>query len=82
MSRRLKGMRGFAFSSGMAAIANVTHLLNPGDEILATGLTEAQPPLRPLYSPVPASPVRYVDASDPVNLAANVTPAKNSHDLR
>jgi cystathionine beta-lyase len=27
--------RGFAFSSGMAAIAKVTHLLKAGDEILA-----------------------------------------------
>jgi cysteine-S-conjugate beta-lyase len=70
------GLRGFCFSSGMAAIATVTHLLKPGDEIVADwdlyGGTSR------LFGSVPQHSgitVRYVDASDPDNVAASMTAA-------
>jgi len=70
------GTRGFAFSSGMAAIATVTHLLKSGDEILADwDLYGGTSRLFGRVLPRTGITVRYVDASDPANLAANVTPA-------
>ena len=68
------GSRGFCFSSGMAAIATVTHLLKSGDEILADwdlygGTTR-------LFGEVLSRSgisVRYVDASDPAGMAAQIT---------
>jgi len=70
------GTRGFAFSSGMAAIANVTHLLKSGDEILADwDLYGGTSRLFGRILPRTGITVRYVDASEPSNLAANVTPA-------
>jgi cystathionine beta-lyase len=70
------GTRGFCFSSGMAAIATVTHLLKAGDEILADwdlygGATR-------LFGEVlnrSGITIRYVDAADPAQLAAAITPA-------
>lgn len=69
------GERGFCFSSGMAAIATVTHLLQAGDEILADwdiygGATR-------LFSKVlhrSGIQVRYVDASDPNRLEKEINP--------
>jgi len=70
------GTRGFCFSSGMAAIATVTHLLKPGDEIVADwdlyGGTSR------LFGKVlerSGITVRYVDASDPNNVAERMTAA-------
>ncbi len=71
-----EGSRAFCFSSGMAAIANVTHLLKAGDEILADwdlygGATR-------LFGEVinrSGIVVRYVDASDPAQVEAAMTPA-------
>jgi cystathionine beta-lyase len=68
------GERGFCFSSGMAAIATVTHLLQAGDEILADwdlygGATR-------LFSKVlhrSGIQVRYVDASDLNQLEKEIT---------
>ncbi|MCU1321505.1 MAG: Cys/Met metabolism pyridoxal-phosphate-dependent protein [Acidobacteriaceae bacterium] len=70
------GSRGFCFSSGMAAILAVTQLLKAGDEILADwdlygGATR-------LFGEVlnrSNIKVRYVDASDPAQVAAEITPA-------
>jgi len=70
------GVRGFCFSSGMAAIAAVTHLLKPGDEILADwdlyGGTSR------LFAKILTRSgilVRSVDASDPGKIEAQMTPA-------
>jgi len=70
------GSRGFAFSSGMAAILAVTGLLRSGDEILADwdlyGGTSR------LFAKVLSRSgivVRYVDAADPANVAEQITPA-------
>lgn len=70
------GSRAFCFSSGMAAIANVTHLLKAGDEIVADwdlygGATR-------LFGEVlnrSGITVRYVDASEPGRVAAAMSPA-------
>jgi cysteine-S-conjugate beta-lyase len=65
------GTSGFCFCSGMAAIATVTHLLKPGDEIVADwdlyGGTSR------LFGKIlrrSGISVKYVDASDPNNVAA------------
>jgi cystathionine beta-lyase len=70
------GTRGFAFSSGMAAIACVTHLLRAGDEILADwdlyGGTSR------LFGKVlerAGVKVNFADASDPASFAQAITPA-------
>jgi len=70
------GTRGFCFSSGMTAIATVTRLLKPGDEILADwdiygGATR-------LFGQVlnrSGIAVRYIDASDPNQIAAQISPS-------
>ena len=70
------GTRGFAFSSGMAAIANVMHLLKAGDEILADwDLYGGTARLFGRVLPRSGITVRYVDASAPANIEANITPA-------
>jgi cysteine-S-conjugate beta-lyase len=68
------GSRGFAFSSGMAAIAAVSHLLKSGDDILADwdlyGGTSR------LFAKVLTRSginVRYVDASDLDSLTKQIT---------
>jgi cystathionine beta-lyase len=70
------GVRGFAYSSGMAAIACVTHLLRAGDEILADwdlyGGTSR------LFGKVlerAGVSVKFADASDLQGFAAAITPA-------
>jgi cystathionine beta-lyase len=70
------GTRGFAFSSGMAAITCVTHLLKPGDEILADwdlyGGTSR------LFGKIlnrAGIKVIFADASNPESFAAAVTAA-------
>jgi cysteine-S-conjugate beta-lyase len=70
------GSRGFAFSSGMAAIAAVTHLLKTGDEILADwdlygGTSRFFAKILSRSGIV----VRFVDATNPINLAAQITPS-------
>ena len=70
------GARGFCFSSGMAAIATVTHLLKAGDEILADW--DLYGGASRLFGKVlnrSGIAVRYVDASDPANVAAAITRA-------
>jgi cysteine-S-conjugate beta-lyase len=70
------GARGFCFSSGMAAIATVTHLLKAGDEILADW--DLYGGASRLFGKVlnrSDIAIRYVDASDLDNLAAAITPA-------
>ncbi len=70
------GTRGFCFSSGMAAISAMTHLLQTGDEILADwdlygGATR-------LFAKVLSRSgitIRYIDASTPEKLAEQITPA-------
>ncbi len=70
------GTRGFAFSSGMAAIAHVTHLLKAGDEILADwDLYGGTGRLFGRVLPRAGITVRYVDASASGNLEAEITPA-------
>ncbi len=70
------GARGFAFSSGMAAIANVTHLLKTGDEILADwDLYGGTARLFGRVLPRSGVTVRYVDASDQGKLEEQITPA-------
>lgn len=68
------GIRGFCFSSGMAAIATVTHLLKPGDEIVADwdlygGTSRLFGKLVEGFGIT----IRYVDASDPSNVAKQMT---------
>jgi cystathionine beta-lyase len=70
------GNRGFCFSSGMAAIATVTHLLKAGDEILADW--DLYGGASRLFGKVlnrSGITIRYVDASDAANLAAQISPA-------
>jgi cysteine-S-conjugate beta-lyase len=70
------GTRGFCFSSGMAAIATVTHLLKAGDEILADW--DLYGGASRLFGKVlnrSDIAIRYVDASDLDNLIAAITPA-------
>ena len=70
------GTRGFAFSSGMAAIANVTHLLKTGDEILADwDLYGGTARLFGRVLPRSGVTVRYVDASDLAKLEEQITPS-------
>ena len=70
------GTRGFAFSSGMAAIANVTHLLKAGDEILADwDLYGGTARLFGRVLPRSGVTVRYIDASDPGRLEEQITPS-------
>jgi cysteine-S-conjugate beta-lyase len=70
------GTRGFAFSSGMAAIANVTHLLKAGDEILADcDLYGGTSRLFGRVLPRSGITVRYVDASSAGEFEQNITPA-------
>src|SRR5882757_3396200 len=70
------GSRGFCFSSGMSAIATVTHLLKAGDEILADW--DLYGGASRLFGKVlnrSGIAIRYVDASDPGNIATQITPA-------
>lgn len=70
------GTRGFAFSSGMAAIANATHLLKAGDEILADwDLYGGTARLFGRVLPRSGITVRYVDASDAANIEEQITPS-------
>jgi cysteine-S-conjugate beta-lyase len=70
------GARGFCFSSGMAAIATVMHLLKVGDEILVDwDLYGGTSRLVGKVCPRAGVYVRYVDASDPSALEAQITPA-------
>lgn len=70
------GTRGFAFSSGMAAIATVTHLLKAGDEILAdSDLYGGTARLFGRVLPRSGITVRYVDASLAGDLEEQITPA-------
>lgn len=71
-----EGTRGFAFSSGMAAIATVTHMLKAGDEILADwDLYGGTARLFGRVLPRSGITVRYVDASAPGSIEANITAA-------
>jgi cystathionine beta-lyase len=70
------GVRGFCFSSGMAAIATVTHLLKAGDEILADW--DLYGGASRLFGKVlnrSDITIRYVDASNSDNMVAAITPA-------
>ncbi len=70
------GTRGFCFTSGMAAITTVTHLLKVGDEILADW--DLYGGASRLFARVlnrSGITVRYVDASDLHSVAASITPA-------
>ena len=70
------GLRGFCISSGMAAIATVTHLLKAGDEIVADwDLYGGASRLFGSLLHRSGIAIRYVDASDPNNVAAQITPA-------
>jgi cystathionine beta-lyase len=70
------GIRGFAFTSGMAAIATVTHLLKAGDEVLADwDLYGGAARLFARVLSRSGVTVRYVDASDLASVAAAITPA-------
>ena len=70
------GARGFAFSSGMAAIANVTHLLKAGDEILADwDLYGGTARLFGRVLPRSGIAVRYVDASSADRVEEQITPS-------
>jgi cystathionine beta-lyase len=70
------GTRGFAFSSGMAAIATVTHLLKAGDEILADwDLYGGTARLFGRVLPRAGITIRYVDASVAGNLEERITSA-------
>jgi cystathionine beta-lyase len=70
------GTRGFAFSSGMTAIATVTHLLKAGDEILADwDLYGGTARLFGRVLPRSGIAVRYVDASAPGKVEEAITPA-------
>lgn len=70
------GSRGFAFASGMAAIAAVTHLLKTGDEILADwDLYGGTSRLFATVLSRSGITVRYVDATDPASLAGQITTA-------
>jgi cysteine-S-conjugate beta-lyase len=63
------GSRGFCFSTGMAAIAAITRLLRPGQEILACN--DLYGGTYRLFSRILANrgiPVRYADFGDPESL--------------
>lgn len=75
LARLEHGARGFCFSSGMAAIANVTHLLHAGDEIVADA--DLYGGTCRLFSRVLAHTgisIRYGDASDLDSFAALIGP--------
>jgi len=70
------GVRGFCFSSGVTAIATVTHLLSYGDEILAD--YDLYGGAIRLFAKVlnrSGVTVRYIDASDPETVSAAMRPA-------
>ncbi|WP_263410716.1 trans-sulfuration enzyme family protein [Terriglobus tenax] len=70
-----QGTRGFAFSSGMAAIATVTHLLSAGDEIVAD--YDLYGGASRLFGKVigrAGLTVSFVDAQDLAALEAAITP--------
>jgi cystathionine beta-lyase len=70
------GVRGFVFSSGMAAIATVTHLLKAGDEILADW--DLYGGASRLFGKVldrSGISIRYGDASDAASFEAQITPS-------
>lgn len=70
------GLRGFCVSSGMAAIATVTHLLKAGDEIVADwDLYGGASRLFGSLLHRSGIAIRYVDASDPNNVATQITSA-------
>jgi cystathionine beta-lyase len=70
------GTRGYCFSSGMAAVATVTRLLRPGDEILADwDLYGGTSRLFGKLLDRSGIKVRYVDASDPHQVASQMTAA-------
>jgi cysteine-S-conjugate beta-lyase len=70
------GVRGFCFSSGMAAIAMITRLLKPGDEIVADwDLYGGTSRLFGKLLERSGIAVRYVDGSDPNNVAERMTAA-------
>ncbi len=70
------GTRGFAFSSGMAAIASVMHLLKTGDEVLADwDLYGGTARLFGRVLPRFGISVRYVDASSADTIEEQITPA-------
>lgn len=70
------GTRGFCFSSGMAAITTVTHLLKAGDEIVADwDLYGGASRLFGRILGRSGISVRYVDASDLQAVKAAMTPA-------
>jgi len=70
------GCRAFCFTSGMAAISNVTHLLQAGDEILADwDLYGGATRLFGEVMPRAGVTVRYVDASDPERVAEAISAA-------
>jgi cystathionine beta-lyase len=70
------GVRGFAFSSGMAAIATVTRLLKSGDEVVADwDLYGGTSRLFARVLDRAGIAVRYVDASDPESVAQAISPA-------
>jgi cystathionine beta-lyase len=76
IARLENGLRAFCFSSGMAAIATVTRLLKPGDEILADwdlygGATRLFRQLREHAG----IHVRYIDASNAETIAAQISPS-------
>ncbi len=69
------GLRGFCVSSGMSAIATVTHLLKAGDEVVADW--DLYGGASRLFGRLHRSgiAIRYVVASDPNNVAAQITAA-------
>lgn len=68
------GCRAFCFTSGMAAISNVTRLLSAGDEIVADwDLYGGATRLFGEVMPRAGVTVRYVDASNPVQVASAMT---------
>ena len=70
------GVRGFCFSSGMAAIATITRILKPGDEIVADwDLYGGTSRLFGKILERSGIAVRYVDASDPNNVVERMTAA-------
>jgi cysteine-S-conjugate beta-lyase len=70
------GARGFCFSSGMAAIATITRLLGPGDEIVADwDLYGGTSRLFGKILERAGIVVRYTDASDANNVAEETTAA-------
>jgi len=76
MARLENGTRGFCFSSGMTAIATVTHLLRAGDEILADwDLYGGASRLFGTSLERAGVTVGYVDATDIAALTERITPA-------